>query len=447
MWKKPLILAVLICVVTLVWSQFIDCHDDPAFDPDEGPLSELQFTWLGALQYIHVKNGTPHYFRVPRVILISRQFVLSTAEDAAQIPDGYALGNVVFGDYERDERECHTTVQDLADQKAECEPAILLMPLADVLLHPEYKHFGAKTSVALMKLITAVKSKYVLPVCLPFKNFLIERSGKQIREKIYHIDFVSDVPRDFIEEEKDVSRIALLPRELCYLYDQPDNGTQIVKDRIACTTGCGFRSGAPNVVHEHTGHWSIVSLSQGGSPCPDPLRTRRPPAPPRHILLYPYVPWITAAITGKAVGAFAKDDPFGFMMPRASDTPSDRVGHAWVGHWWMGGLRCYDRGRSALDLFRFYHEVFSVKPLTKTYLTYYLEIASMRDTVIICVKVGMPYQIGNPKVWNLDTTEVKVRIPLLVFENLYKFQVEAWAYNTTMSGETDSQISKDTNES
>ncbi|KAI8423853.1 hypothetical protein MSG28_012860, partial [Choristoneura fumiferana] len=181
-------------------------------------------------------------------------FVLSTAEDAAQIPDGYALGNVVFGDYERDERECHTTVQDLADQKAECEPAILLMPLADVLLHPEYKHFGAKTSVALMKLITAVKSK---------------RSGKQIREKIYHIDFVS-----------------------------------------------------------------------------------------------------------------------GFMMPRASDTPSDRVGHAWVGHWWMGGLRCYDRGRSALDLFRFYHEVFSVKPLTKTYLTYYLEI-------------------GNPKVWNLDTTEVK----------------------------------------
>ncbi|KAI8423854.1 hypothetical protein MSG28_012860 [Choristoneura fumiferana] len=185
---------------------------------------------------------------------VQETFVLSTAEDAAQIPDGYALGNVVFGDYERDERECHTTVQDLADQKAECEPAILLMPLADVLLHPEYKHFGAKTSVALMKLITAVKSK---------------RSGKQIREKIYHIDFVS-----------------------------------------------------------------------------------------------------------------------GFMMPRASDTPSDRVGHAWVGHWWMGGLRCYDRGRSALDLFRFYHEVFSVKPLTKTYLTYYLEI-------------------GNPKVWNLDTTEVK----------------------------------------
>lgn len=44
---------IMFSVVTFVWGQFIDCHDDPAFDPDEGPLSELQFTWLGALQYIH----------------------------------------------------------------------------------------------------------------------------------------------------------------------------------------------------------------------------------------------------------------------------------------------------------------------------------------------------------------------------------------------------------
>lgn len=40
---------------------------------------------------VSVKNGTPHYFRVPRVVLISRQFALSTAVDAAQVPDGYAL--------------------------------------------------------------------------------------------------------------------------------------------------------------------------------------------------------------------------------------------------------------------------------------------------------------------------------------------------------------------
>ncbi|CAH4029686.1 unnamed protein product [Pieris brassicae] len=422
-----------ITLSAVVVCQFFDCHDDPAFDPDEGPLDELQFTWLGALQYIHVKNGTPHYFRVPRVVLISRQFVLTTSIDAALIPNGYALGNVVFGDYERDEVECKTTVEELAEGK-ECEPAVLLMPIADVLLHPEYKHFGVKHSIALLKLITPVKSQYMVPACLPFKNFAIARSGKQTTDSLLHIDFSSDVPRDFLEEEKDIQKVKLLPRELCYLYDAlplRGNVTKLPKDRVACTTGCGFHSGSPLFVHEHTGHWSIVAISQGGSPCQDPLRIRRPPAPPLQTLIHPYVPWITAAITGKAVGSFAKDDPFGYVMPRTSIY--DLIAHTWVGHWWMGGLRCYDRGEAADDMFRFYHEVFQVKPTTTTYLTYYLEIDAARDTMIICVKVGMPYRLGQPKVWQLDTPEVKVRLPVRGFKHTYKLQVEAWGYNATES--------------
>ncbi|XP_045455195.1 uncharacterized protein LOC123664749 [Melitaea cinxia] len=321
------------------------------------------------------------------------------------------------------------------------------MPIADVLLHPEFKHFGVKTSIALLKLLTSVKSKYMVPACLPFKNFLIGKNGKQTRDKIYHLDFISDVPRDFLDEEKELTRLSLLPRELCYLYDSPANATSGTKERIACTTGCGFHSGSPSFVHEHTGHWSIVSLAQGGSPCPDPLRTRRPPSPPRHILLHPYVPWITAAITGKAVGAFAKDDPFGYVMPRSSIY--DLIGHRWNGHWWMGGLRCYDRGESADDIFIFYHEVFQVKPVTFTYLTYYLEISAAHDTMIICVKVGMPYQLGQPKVWQLDSPEVKVQVPLVTFSHLYKFEVEAWAYNSTeseTSSPSSSTIESDSNE-
>ncbi|XP_021208521.3 uncharacterized protein LOC105842605 [Bombyx mori] len=435
MWSAIFIILVFNCA--LCRSQFFNCHDDPAFEPDEGTLSDLQFTWLGALQYIHVKNGTPHYFRVPRVVLISRQFALSTAVDAAQIPDGYALGNVVFGNYERDEKECHLTIDQLADG-AECEPAILLMPIADVLLHPEYKHFGVRSSIALLKLVTPVKSDYMLPACLPFKDFVINRVGKQTTEKLYHVDFASDVPRDFLEEDKEVTKVMLLPRELCFLYDSPENATTKAKERLACTTGCGFHSGAATLVHEHTGHWSIIAISQGGSPCPDPLRTRRPPPPPLHILLHPYVPWITSAITGKAVGSFSKDDPFGFVMPRAS--LYDKIGHTWNGHWWMGGLRCFDRGEAANDIFKFYHEIFQLKPSTKTYMTYTLEIDAAYDTMIICVKVGMPFRIGQPKVWELDSPATKVRIPLLTFQHLYKFQVEAWAYNAT--GDSSSEYSE-----
>lgn len=32
----------------------------------------------------------------------------------------------------------------------------------------------------------------------------------------------SDVPRDFIDEEKEITRVRLLPRELCFLYDLPE---------------------------------------------------------------------------------------------------------------------------------------------------------------------------------------------------------------------------------
>lgn len=63
----------------------------------------------------------------------------------------------MFGDYERDESECRVTTEEIA-AGAECEPAVLLMPIADVLLHPEYKHFGATNSIALLKMITTIRS-------------------------------------------------------------------------------------------------------------------------------------------------------------------------------------------------------------------------------------------------------------------------------------------------
>ncbi|XP_013138347.1 PREDICTED: uncharacterized protein LOC106103203 [Papilio polytes] len=237
-----------------------ECHDDSAYEPNEGPISELQFTWLGALQYIHMKNGNPHYFRVPRVSLITRQFVLSTAKDAAEVPSGYALGNVVFPEYERDEKECGLTIKQLA-AGGSCDPAVLLMPIADVLLHPEYKHFGVKSSVALLKLLTPLGSNYMVPVCLPFRNFLL-RPFKEYVEKLIYVDFISEVPRDFLEEEKELVFLRLVPRERCVKHEY-FNESSLLPDRHVCTTGCDLQSGAPTLVHEHTGHWNLFALAEG----------------------------------------------------------------------------------------------------------------------------------------------------------------------------------------
>ncbi|CAB3226182.1 unnamed protein product [Arctia plantaginis] len=440
--RKSLAITAILSFCAKVICQFHECLDDPEESPESGPLNEPKFSWLGALQYIHVKTGAPHYFRVPRAVLISRQFCLCTAVDAAEIPINYALGNVAFGDYERDEIECGITPQQAIDGQ-ECDSAILVMPIADVLIHPEYKHFKAKNSVALLKLIKPIKSAYMLPACLPFKNYLIDNTGKQTKSKMIHIDFTTDVPRDFSEEEKEIKRILLLPKEICYLFDpkSPQNETLITRNRMMCTTGCGFHSGAPTLVHEHTGHWSIVSLATGGSQCPDPLRNHRPPKPPQHIVIFPYVPWITAAITGKPIGAFAKDDPFGYVMPRTDNDYGGfkGFGHHWLGHWYMGGIRCFDRGVKADDMFKFYHEIFSIKPKEDSfaYTSYYLEIHAEPLTSIVCVKVGMPYQFTSPKVLDLNRPASRVIIPLLLIKNQYRFQVEAWGYNSTSSSEDD----------
>ncbi|XP_013163348.1 PREDICTED: vitamin K-dependent protein C-like [Papilio xuthus] len=183
------------------------------------------------------------------------------------------------------------------------------MPIADVLLHPEYKHFGVKSSVALLKLLTPLASNYMVPVCLPFRNFML-RPFKDYVEKLIYVDFVSEVPRDFLEEEKELVYLRMVPRERCIKHDNA-NESGLLPERHVCTTGCDLQSGAPTLVHEHTGHWNLFAMAEGGAPCPDPLRSRGPGTPSRHILMNPYVPWITTAISGQAIGSFSKDDPFG----------------------------------------------------------------------------------------------------------------------------------------
>lgn len=62
-------------------------------------------------------------------------------------------------------------------------------------------------------------------------------------------------------------------------------------------------------------------------------------------------------------------------MPRAIYAKSyDLFGHGWNGHWWMGGMACYNRGEAAENMFKFYHEVFQLQPTGETLVQYYLEV-------------------------------------------------------------------------
>lgn len=64
------------------------------------------------------------------------------------------------------------------------------------------------------------------------------------------------------------------------------------------------------------------------------------------------------------------------MVPRV--THYQRFEAGWVGHWWLGGTACYDRGLASLNLFRFYHELFTLDPDVVTNLTYYIEVRIVR---------------------------------------------------------------------
>lgn len=63
-------------------------------------------------------------------------------------------------------------------------------------------------------------------------------------------------------------------------------------------------------------------------------------------------------------------------MSRTSMADDSRY-HAWVGHWWMGGVACYNRGEAADSMFKFYHEVFQVKGEKHTLVVYYLEASGL----------------------------------------------------------------------
>ncbi|CAH2050604.1 unnamed protein product, partial [Iphiclides podalirius] len=72
-------------------------------------------------------------------------------------PGAWLNGNVIFGDYERDEDECSLTMQEIKEG-TKCSPAYYETAITEITAHPEYTRFGVHNSLALIKLVRPLKS-------------------------------------------------------------------------------------------------------------------------------------------------------------------------------------------------------------------------------------------------------------------------------------------------
>ncbi|KAI8438705.1 hypothetical protein MSG28_011118, partial [Choristoneura fumiferana] len=167
-----------------VLRDFSVCHDDFSLKPPDGILREGTFTWLAFVQYVH---GIPHQNKAPRLVLIHQQFVVGAATDLLHLPKNYKLGNIMFGDYARDEEDCGLAGMQLK-MGERCARAYLEMPFSDVTPHPEYSRFGVGNSLALVKLMRSIKSAYTIPICLPS---LTERLRKRKNKIVFMVDYIS----------------------------------------------------------------------------------------------------------------------------------------------------------------------------------------------------------------------------------------------------------------
>ncbi|CAH4031275.1 unnamed protein product [Pieris brassicae] len=224
---------------------FSSCQDDFGLKPPDGVLKEHTFPWLGFVQYIHVTTGLPHHSKAPRVVLVHKQFAVGTATDMLHLPKNYKLGNVLFGDYVRDEEECGLTLSQ-TKMGSDCPRAYLEIPLIDISPHPEYSRFGVGNSLAIVKLLRPIKSRKYY-----FKFLLL--SANLGSEGVTH---------------------------------------------VLCTSGCGIRPGAPIVTHATEGTVQLMGVAAGSAPCiRRSMRNRLNKEPPLYIDVYPYVSWIINFVT------------------------------------------------------------------------------------------------------------------------------------------------------
>ncbi|CAB3256466.1 unnamed protein product [Arctia plantaginis] len=254
-----------------MWCEMKDlhfCHDDFSLNPPDGLLDEYSFPWLGFTQYLHEMTGLLHPNIAPRVVLVHKQFVITSAREMLKLPKHYKLGNMIFGDYEQEGKDCDLTSDDIMMGKR-CPRAYMEMPFKEILPHPEFSRFRVNNSVALVQLLRPMKSP---------------------------------VPRDFDFEKMGKRTLQLYKDTDCMRYH--NNTMMGNKDlsQFLCTSGCGMRPGTPIISHAPDGRFEVIGIAVGGSRCVDhEMRRSFNENPPFYIDVYPYVPWIINVINAHKI--------------------------------------------------------------------------------------------------------------------------------------------------
>ncbi|XP_050666759.1 uncharacterized protein LOC126966641 [Leptidea sinapis] len=413
---------------------FSICHDDFSLKPPDGILKDHTFTWLGFVQYLHVTTGLPHHGKSPRVVLIHKQFALGPAADMTRLPKNYKLGNIMFGNYERDEEDCGLT---LAQTKmgAKCPRSYLEIPLIDITPHPEFSRFGVGNSLALIKLLRPVKSHYMIPVCLPAIG---ERQRKRRNKFVFMVDYISSVPRDFDTEKMAKRSLKMFTHKECKKQRMRSKLGSEGVTHVLCSSGCGIRPGAPIISHALEGTFQLMGIAVGGAACTRrSMRNRINKELPLFIDVYPYVNWIINFISAHIL---PRPYPETFMMVdggsrmginREYMRARRKQQSGWRARTFVVGDNCFKSLKKQSQTAFFYNENFEVNADPPGKLNVIMKFSAGIECTIVCVRLLLPNRLVTPIVHGVGGYNITVVFSTEWFPYTFYFSLGLNGRNTT----------------
>ncbi|XP_073957095.1 uncharacterized protein [Choristoneura fumiferana] len=419
-----------------VLRDFSVCHDDFSLKPPDGILREGTFTWLAFVQYVHVTTGIPHQNKAPRLVLIHQQFVVGAATDLLHLPKNYKLGNIMFGDYARDEEDCGLAGMQLK-MGERCARAYLEMPFSDVTPHPEYSRFGVGNSLALVKLMRSIKSAYTIPICLPS---LTERLRKRKNKIVFMVDYISSVPKDFDAERLGKKTMKLYTHKECRKHRKKTRLGSEGVTHVLCSSGCGVRPGAPIVSHNLDGQFELIGVAAGSAPCSrSSMRRRLNSEPPVYIDIYPYLTWLVNVITAHTIPlAYPQnfklvDGQSGIGIHRSGYLRTRKVQkRGWRSRTYVTGNYCYKSLRKqARKSSMFYSEKFEVNANPAAKLHINMKISAGIETTIVCARLLLPNRLTEPNIYGVGGYNITVTFTTHWFPYNFEFYLGLAGRNTS----------------